>query len=195
MVCVNQEYNVTANLAGGASLGIGNTLNWGGNATIVSQSGEDATVKFTSSGTNKKLTAKVDNQSPAKEDTTKSVDLLRVEIVSGATAIADGQSTPTGTDVAAVSKDPRGQAPRHLSFQISKLKVRSKLRGIEPGAIKGSGNVRLKAVLSPSVTESELPANFITWTGGTAVSGKQLERDASKSRLGKTYSDGFDVQR
>ena len=153
VVCVNQEYNVTANLAGGASLGSGNTLNWGGNATIVSQSGEDATVKFTSSGTNKKLPAKVDNQSPAKEDTTKSVDLLRVEIVSGATAIADGQSTPTGTDVAAV--------------------------------IKGSGNVRLKAVLSPSVTESELPANFITWTGGTAVSGKQLERDASKSSWAK----------
>ncbi|MGB2986978.1 MAG: Ig domain-containing protein [Phycisphaerae bacterium] len=52
-------------------------------------------------------------------------------------------------------------------------------------AIKGSGDVLVEAELNPNVSAADLPANFITWTGGQAVADNQLQRKASKSAWAK----------
>jgi len=53
------------------------------------------------------------------------------------------------------------------------------------GAGKGAGDVTLTVTLNPSVSEENLPEGFITWTGGNAVTGHQLQRTASKADYAK----------
>jgi len=47
--------------------------------------------------------------------------------------------------------------------------------------IKGSGDVLVEVELNPALGVPDLPESFITWSGGQAVPGNQLERKASKS--------------
>jgi len=48
------------------------------------------------------------------------------------------------------------------------------------------GYVTVKAVLNPDIYEANLPANFVTWTGGEAVDGHHLQRRVSKGSSAHT---------
>lgn len=64
------------------------------------------------------------------------VELVAIEVVSGANAISDGSSTPADTSCCA--------------------------------AIKGSGDIVLKAKLNPTIPSTSVTAGIITWNGGSA---------------------------
>jgi len=54
-------------------------------------------------------------------------------------------------------------------------------------AIKATpGDVVIKATINPPIAEGSIPADLITWTGGTAVSGQLLHRKVSKTTSAKT---------